>query len=147
MNKPKRGDRYINYKGEYCIIKSIYKDIIKLQVCGDNARTEPWKLNDFYTHLAFSFWDIPFPKANRTNIARHLLEYQLNIIGKTTVDTKKNSNWFKEWTITDSDHELFKQYAINALKKVFKFNTSKAKTTFEWWNLQFGLKIIPDNRK
>ena len=35
----------------------------------------------------------------------------------------------------------FRKYSIKALKKVFKFNTSKANTTFEWFNLQYGLRI------
>jgi hypothetical protein len=146
MKKLKKGDRFLNHLGEYCIIKSIYRGIIKLQICGDNARTEPWKIGDFMGQ-SNKFWVVPFPKSNRTNIARHLLEYQLNVIGKTTADTKKNPNWFEEWEITESDQELFKQYAIPMLKKVFKFNTNKAKETFEWWRLHFGLHIKPDNRK
>lgn len=146
MKKPKIGDRYLNYLGEYCIVKSVYKDLIKIQICGENPRTEPWNLSDFLKQ-SDKFWFVPFPKSNRTNIASHLLEYQLNIIGKTTADTKKNPNWFKEWMITNSDQEIFKQYAVNALKKVFRFNTNKAKETFEWWRLHFGLNIKTDNRK
>jgi hypothetical protein len=141
MKKIKRGERYLNHIGEYCVIKSIYKDIIKLQICGDNARTEPWKIEDFKKHLSFSFWEIPYPKINRTNIARHLLEYQLNMIGKTTADTKRNSNWFNEWSISQQEYEFFKKYAIPLLKKTFKFNAKKAEATFEWFNLQFGLKL------
>ena len=146
MKKPKRGERYLNHLGEYCIVKSIYRDVIKLQICGDNARTEPWKIKDFMGQ-SHRFWIVPFPKSNRTNIARHLLEYQLNIIGKTTADTKKNPNWFEEWKITESDQEIFRQYAIYMLKKVFKFNTRKAIETFEWWRLHFGLHIKQDNKK
>jgi len=146
MLKVKKGDRFLNHLGEYCIVKSIYRGIIKLQICGDNTRTEPWKIKDFMGQ-SDRFWTVPFPKSNRTNIARHLLEYQLNIIGKTTADIKKNPNWFEEWKITQSDQELFKQYAIPMLKKVFKFNTSKAKETFEWWRLHFGLHIKSDNRQ
>lgn len=143
----KKGDRYLNHLGEYCIVKSIYKDVIKLQICGKDARISPWNIDDFKAHLAFSFWKVPFPKSNRTNIARHLLEYQLNIIGKTTADTKENSNWFNVWKMTETDEKLLKAYSINALKKVFKFNTSKAIETYNWWYQQFGLPIIPDNKK
>lgn len=139
MKKPKRGDRYLNYIGEYCIIKSIYRDVIKIQVTGKKAREETWKVKDFNSHVYGRFRKIPYPKINRTNVARHLLEYQLNIIGKTTVDTYENPNWFNEWTISDGDHRLFKNYALNVLKKVFKFNNKKAHSTFEWFYLQFGL--------
>lgn len=143
----KKGTRYMNNKGEYCIIKSIYKNIIKLQVCGDKARIEPYKREDFIKELKTAkLIEVPFPKTVRSNVARHLLEYQLNIIGKTTADTKKNENWFKEWHITVSEHHLFKQYAINVLKKVFKFNRTKAESTFNWFNELFGLTLIEDHK-
>ena len=146
LNKPKRGDRYLNHLGEYCIVKSVYRNIIRLQICGDKARTEPWKMKDFQKQYD-KFWIVPFPKSNRTNIARHLLEYQLNIIGKTTANTKENPDWFEEWKISEEDQEIFRQYSINALKKVFKFNTTKAIETFEWWRSwkegRDGMEIIP----
>lgn len=139
MKKPKRGDRYLNYIGEYCVVKSVYRNIIKIQITGKKARTETWNLEDFNKPTA-RFIKIPYPKINRTNIATHLLEYQLNMIGKTTADTKKEPDWFKKWTISDREHEFFKKHAIPLLKKTFKFNTKKANTTFEWFDLQFGLK-------
>lgn len=145
--KPKKGDRYLNHLGEYCIIKSVYRDIIRIQVCGDNSREETWKIEHFNKPTLARFMEVPFPKVNRTNIARHLLEYQLNIIGKTTNDAKKVENWFSKWTIKDSDYELLKSYSIKLLKKTFKFNNFKAHQTFSWWYLQFGLKRIKDNRK
>ena len=80
-------------------------------------------------------------KINRLNIAEHLLEYQLNMIGKTMHDAMKNDIWFAEWTLTDEQHIEFEKYAIPLLKKVFKFNTNKAKETFQWFDLQFGLRI------
>ena len=137
--KPKRGERYLNYIGEYCIIKSIYNNIVKVQICGHKPRTEPWKLEDFLKR-SNNFRKIPYPKINRTNIARHLLEYQLNMIGKTTVDAEKIDNWFDKLTITEIEYEFFKSYAIPLLRKTFKFNTKKAESTFAWFNLQFGLK-------
>lgn len=140
MKKPKRGERYLNYLGEYCIIKSVYKDIVKIQICGNKARTEPWELNDFLKQ-SDKFWIIPYPKINRTNIARHLLEYQLNMTGRTTATTKSVPNWFEKWTITKIEYDFFKSYAIPLLKKTFKFNTKKAEATFAWFNLQFGLKL------
>ena len=137
--KPKRGDRFLNYKGEYCVVKYIYKNTLQLQITGIDSRTETWKLEDFIRE-SDRFWIVPYPKINRTNVARHILEYQLNMIGKTTVDTKENSNWYKEWTITDIEYNLFKKYSIFLLKKTFRFNTNKANATFEWFNMQFGLK-------
>ena len=139
--KPKRGERYFNKQGEYCVIKSVYRDVIKLQVCGKKARPETWTWEHFRSPSIGRFLRIPYPKINRTNIARHLLEYQLNITGKTTNDTKKNLHWFNEWTISEIEFDFLKRYAIPLLKKTFKFNTKKANETFDWWNMQFGLKI------
>lgn len=139
MKKPKKGERYLNYIGEYSVIKSVYKDVIRIQICSNKSRTEIWSVKDFEKPLS-RFLKIPYPKINRTNIARHLLEYQLNMIGKTTVDTKNQSNWFKKWSITERDYNFFKSYAIPLLKKTFKCNTTKAVETFDWFNMQFGLK-------
>ena len=81
------------------------------------------------------------PTINRTNVADHLLEYQLAMIGKTIEEARKDDMWYFNWTMTTAQHEEFKKYAIPLLKKVFKFNTRKAQQTFDWFNLQFGLRI------
>jgi hypothetical protein len=78
---------------------------------------------------------------NRLNIAYHLIEYQLNMIGKTWQDAQNDDMWFFNWTVTQEQHEEFKKYAIPLLKKVFKFNTNKAKDTFKWLNSRFCLRI------
>lgn len=81
------------------------------------------------------------PKIDRTNISMHLVEYQLAIIGKTIEEAQEDRMWFFNWTMTTEQHEEFKKYAIPLLKKVFKYNTKKAQNTFDWFNLQFGLRI------
>jgi len=78
---------------------------------------------------------------NRANITRHLIEYQLDIVGKRLVDTLGDDKWYFNWTITREEHAMFKRYAIRTLKKVFKFNTTKANETFNWFYEQFGLRI------
>lgn len=80
-------------------------------------------------------------KINRENITTHLIEYQLNMIGKTIEDATTTPEWFQEFSMTTEQYEEFKKYAIPLLKKVFKFNTNRAKSTFEWFNLKFGLTI------
>lgn len=80
-------------------------------------------------------------KINRTTISKHLVEYQLKIVGKTLEDTLSDDKWYFNWTLTPKEHEEFKSYAIPLLKKIFKFNKSKAEQTFDWFNLQFGLRI------
>ena len=79
-------------------------------------------------------------KINRTNIAEHLMIYQFNLINKTLKDTENDENWLREWHITPEQENLIRAYAIPLIKKVFKCNTNRAKSTFEWFNLQYGLK-------
>jgi hypothetical protein len=80
-------------------------------------------------------------KINRGNITRHLIEYQLDIVGKRLVDTLDDDKWYFNWTMTPEQYSNFEKYAIRTLKKVFKFNTNKAKETFNWFYNQFGLRI------
>jgi hypothetical protein len=80
-------------------------------------------------------------KVNRTNISEHLVEYQLNMIGKTMLDVEGDEMWYFNNTMTQEQHEEFKRYAIPLLKKIFKFNKGRAESTFGWFNLQFGLRI------
>jgi hypothetical protein len=84
---------------------------------------------------------------NRENIGDHLVEYQLNMIGKTIKEVIDDEWWFSNNTMTPEQHEEFKAYAIPLLKKIFKFNKSKAERTFSWFNLQFGLRIKPENHE
>ncbi len=80
-------------------------------------------------------------KINRTNITKHLIEYQLAIINKTLVETFDDDNWYFNWTITRQQQKEFKKYAVPLLKKTFKFNNRKAYANFEWFYVQFGLRI------
>jgi hypothetical protein len=80
-------------------------------------------------------------KVNRLNIADHLIEYQLSMVGKTIEDAKKDDMWFFNWTITQEQSDEFKAYAIPLLKKVFKCNKSRAEGIFSWFSLEFGLRV------
>lgn len=78
---------------------------------------------------------------NRENIEEHLMEYQLNMIGKTLNDLRENDMSFVSWSITKEQYEQLKKYSIKTIKKVFKCNTRKAVGIFEWFYKIFGLKI------
>lgn len=84
-------------------------------------------------------------KINRTNVGDHLVEYQLELVGKTIAEAYKTDKWYSVWTMTDEQYEQLKTYAIPLLKKVFKCNKTRAESIFGWFNLQFGLRI--DNSK
>lgn len=80
-------------------------------------------------------------KINRENIADHLIDYQLEMVGKTIAEAYKTKEWYNKWTMTQAQHDAFKAYAIPLLKKVFKCNKSKAENTFSWFDLGFGLRV------
>lgn len=80
-------------------------------------------------------------KINRINISNHLLEYQLNLVGKQMIDMLEDDKWYFNWTLTSLQKEQFKAYSIPLLKKVFKFNKTKAENVFSWFYEQFGLRI------
>jgi hypothetical protein len=81
------------------------------------------------------------PKVTRDNIAKHLIEYQLNLINKTLIDTLDDDNWHFNMTLTDEEFATFEKYALALLRKTFKCNKSVATTTFDWFNLAYGLRI------
>jgi hypothetical protein len=80
-------------------------------------------------------------KINRENIADHLLDYQLGMIGKSMQEAYMTKEWYNKWTMTQEQHNEFKAYALPLLKKVFKCNKSRAESTFDWFDLEFGLRI------
>lgn len=80
-------------------------------------------------------------KINRETIADHLLDYQLGMIDKSTQEAHMTKEWYNKWTMTQEQHDEFKAYAIPLLKKVFKCNKSRAESTFDFFDLQFGLRI------
>ena len=80
-------------------------------------------------------------KVNRENIAEHLVDYQLGMVGKSMQEAHMTKEWYSKWTMTQEQHEEFKAYALPLLKKVFKCNKARAESTFNWFDLQFGLRI------
>lgn len=86
-------------------------------------------------------------KINRTNIAEHLVEYQLDMVGRSMAEAYRTPEWYSDWTMTSEQYEKLKSYAIPLLKKVFKCNRSRAEGIFGWWSLQFGLRIDDENQQ
>ena len=88
-----------------------------------------------------------FPVANRENIAMHLVEKQMMMIGKTYEDAENDEQWYVNNTLTQEQFLKFREEALSLMKKVFKCSKSKALENFDWWNLNWGLRIhpIPEN--
>jgi len=80
-------------------------------------------------------------KINRENIAEHLVDYQLEMVGKSMQEAHMTKEWYSKWTMTTEQHEAFKAYALPLLKKVFKCRKERAVDTFNWFDLKFGLRI------
>lgn len=84
-----------------------------------------------------------YPKPTRENIAMHLVEMQMNMIGKTFEDAETNQNWFHDYTMTSEQFLEFRNKAVALIKKVYRCNKATAAKNFDWWNLNWGLRIFP----
>jgi len=140
--KLQKGDRFKDYLGGLCFISYIRGDIVKLTFIAEKSYVEVWDKEEFISEINGNrFFPQPKVTVNRLNIQEHLIEYQLNIIGKTIDDVKDDEEWFSSNTMTSKQAELFKSYAIPLLRKIFKFNKRKAEQTFDWFNLGYGLRV------
>jgi hypothetical protein len=84
-------------------------------------------------------------KINKHNLATHLIEYQLHLIGKTLKDAENDELWFYNFTMTETQFNLFRRYALLLIQKVYKYNKAKTERTFDWFNLGYGLRIKDTN--
>ena len=80
-------------------------------------------------------------KINRENCARHLVEKELEMVGKTMMDTLDDMEWYSNITMTRVQHEEFRKYSITLIKKIFKVNSTKAKAIFDWFDFAYGLRV------
>ena len=142
MNKiaTNRGARYFDINGVIHVIIYSRGDVIKLMPLRSNSMVDVWDKEEFERQvMLLKYIHIPHPPINRLNVSEHLLEFQFNILGKTMADTLKESEWKREWKMTGKQKTLFKSYAMGILKKVFRFNTSKARETYAFFDNEFGL--------
>lgn len=80
-------------------------------------------------------------KATRENISQHLMEYQLNMVGKTLMNVVDDDTWKFNITMNYAQREEFKKYCISTIQKVFKCNRTKAEDTYNIFIQSFGLRI------
>jgi len=115
-------------------------DVIKAMPLKKDSIVEVWDRDEFLMSLnLLLLTHIPHPPINRINVSEHLLEYQFNLLGKTMSNTIEETNWKEEWKLSKKQKEMFKSYALGVLKKVFRFNTSKARETLTFFEQNFGL--------
>jgi hypothetical protein len=82
-------------------------------------------------------------KITRDNISMHLIEFQLKMIGKTISDIKDDEEWYHNNTFTVEQLTDFNVYAFPLIKKTYRCNTKRARTILDWFNLAYGLRIVP----
>lgn len=136
----KRANRYFDLRGTVYVVIASRGDVIKAMPLKKDSIVEVWNKDEFLMDLnLLRFTHIPHPPINRVNVSEHLLEYQFNLLGKTMSNTIEETKWKEEWKLSKKQKEMFKSYALGVLKKVFRFNTSKARETLTFFEQNFGL--------
>lgn len=82
-------------------------------------------------------------KITRENLATHLIDFQLKMIGKTIDDIKDDPEWYYNNTLTREQITDFNVYALPLIKKVYKCNTNRAKLILSMFDLNYGLRVVP----
>ena len=80
-------------------------------------------------------------KIDRTNVAQHLLDKQLEMVGKTRIVMVEDDHWRFNNTMTREQLFEFKKYAIPLLQKVFHFRKERAEIVFQSFRELFGVRI------
>jgi len=77
----------------------------------------------------------------KENILLHLIEYQLKMIGKDLSATKVD-NWYSINTMSESQYNEFKDYAVDLYRKTYKCSKIQALARFDSFDLQYGLRVV-----
>lgn len=82
-------------------------------------------------------------KVTRDNLSMHLVEFQLKMIGKTIMDIKDDPEWYHNNTMNVEQLTDFNVYALPLIKKVLKVSNQRAKEILAWFDLGYGLRVVP----
>lgn len=82
-------------------------------------------------------------KLTRDNLTKHLQEFQLKMVGKTYEEAKADPEWFDNNTFTVEQLADFNVYALAIIKKTLKVSNKKAKEILGFFNLNYGLRVVP----
>jgi hypothetical protein len=80
-------------------------------------------------------------KVKRENIGEFLFQKELEIIGATRLMIVDSDNWRAKFPMSRNQYSEFRDYAIKLMMKTFRCNKNKASETFNWYWMQFGVKI------
>lgn len=136
------GDRFINQRGEECLLVYVNKEVVRLQVISSSPHLQVHPLEEFISLVeGFMIFKLKRESLNRENLPKHLGEFQLNLVGKRSIDMIMENKKFYDYEISKEEYEVFKIYAIAMMKKVYKCNRKIAEENFNWFYKRFGLKI------
>lgn len=82
-----------------------------------------------------------YKKITRDNLEKYLLEYQLEMAGKTLFDTFDDEKWYFNITMTFAQRDAFRKHAIGKIQKTLKCNRSKALAILEHFEKNLGIRI------
>jgi len=81
-------------------------------------------------------------KITKQNLAEHLIQKQLEYVGKTIEDIKSDEKWYNNNTLTKEQYEEWKDYSLKLIKKTIKYRKSFVEREFAMFDLMYGLKVI-----
>ena len=78
------------------------------------------------------------------SIVKHLIDKMFEF---ANLDVKyedilgRKDDWYSQYTMTQEQHDLWREYSINYIKKEGRKPLKWAESEFVWFNLSYGLKI------
>ena len=76
----------------------------------------------------------------REEINRKLVSMQMEMIGKTYQDAMDTPEFWRVYTLTTEQTEIWRKAALPLIKKTFKCNKTRALSTMGWFELNLGLR-------
>jgi len=79
----------------------------------------------------------------RDEFAAKMLEYQLNLIGKSTQEAvESNKQWLYEWVLSEEQSKHFKEWFVKQALKTYKIPKKKViSNILNPFLLQWGLNV------
>jgi len=80
-------------------------------------------------------------QSKREQFAWDAIHKQLDIAGHPHNVIENDQWWFSNNTMTEAQCEEWKQWFLAECKRRFRWNKKISEREFQWFNLQYGLKI------
>lgn len=136
------GEKYLHINEKLYMILDKRNLEVKMRQIGGEREILTLDHEDFKTELKqCKFRFIPTPKPTRINVSEFMMEFQLNVIGHTSLEVDSVKNWHKRWILNGYEYLIVKKHCVKMLQRVFKFNRLKAINTFNFFFDNFGLTV------